>query len=65
MVLPTADFDLAMKMQGDLLNDHGVYMLSLKDEKTGIVYTRLSAQIYLDRDDFVKLGELVKKYLAA
>eukprot|EP00518_Triparma_eleuthera_P010005 CAMPEP_0182479306 /NCGR_PEP_ID=MMETSP1319-20130603/33945_1 /TAXON_ID=172717 /ORGANISM="Bolidomonas pacifica, Strain RCC208" /LENGTH=421 /DNA_ID=CAMNT_0024680723 /DNA_START=190 /DNA_END=1455 /DNA_ORIENTATION=- len=65
VMLPTSDFDLATQMQSDLLNDHGVYFLSLKDEATGIVYTRLSAQIYLERDDFVKLGELVKDYLAA
>ena len=63
VVLPTTDYDLATQMQTDLLNDHGIYMLALLDQPTNIVYTRLSSQIYLERDDFVKLGDLVLDYL--
>jgi len=63
IVLPTDDFELASKMQQDLYDDHGVYMLALKDEPTGLVFTRLSTQIYLDKSDFVRVGDLIQEYL--
>ncbi|GMI31829.1 hypothetical protein TrCOL_g7462 [Triparma columacea] len=64
VILPTTDYELATKMQTDLLNDHGIYMLALLDEESGIVFTRLSSQIYLEKADFVKLGDLVLEYLS-
>lgn len=63
VILPTKDFELATKMQEDLLDKEGIYMLVLKDEATGIVFTRLSAQIYLERGDFERVGKLVLEYL--
>ena len=63
VILPTADFELATQMQQDLFDKHGIYFLSLQDEASGIVFTRLSAQIYLERSDFEELGALVKEYL--
>ncbi|GMI02790.1 hypothetical protein TrVE_jg10619 [Triparma verrucosa] len=64
VVLPTTDYERATDLQTYLLNEYGIYMLALLDEPTGIVYTRLSAQIYLERDDFVKVGDLVLDFLS-
>ena len=64
VVLPTTDYKRATDLQTYLLNEYGIYMLALLDEPTSIVYTRLSAQIYLERDDFVKVGDLVLDFLS-
>ena len=43
-----------------LLDHHNTYMLVLG---SGQQYTRLSSQIYLEMDDFQRLGDLVLKYI--
>ena len=63
VVLPTQDINVALQMVADLLESDGVYMLALQDEASGIVFTRLSSQIYLEMADFEKMGNLVMKYL--
>jgi selenocysteine lyase/cysteine desulfurase len=61
--LPTTDIEEAARMRVKMLEEEGVYMLVLRDEGSGIVYTRLSMQVYLEREDFVRVGELVLKFL--
>ena len=51
-------------MQDYLLHEHNIYMLVLEEKNSGMIYTRLSAQIYLEMADFAKLGALVAQYTA-
>jgi selenocysteine lyase/cysteine desulfurase len=44
-------------LQGWLLQEHNVYMLVLQG--SDMFYTRLSAQVYLEMQDFERLGSLV------
>lgn len=63
IVLPTKDFEKAKAMQIKLLNEHKIYMIVLQEPFSKIVYTRLSAQVYLNLNDFKELGYIIKKYL--
>ncbi len=47
------------KLQEFLLHDHGIYMIVACEPSSEIVYTRLSAQVYLEFWDFERLGHLV------
>lgn len=48
-----------MALQEYLLKDHGVYMIVAFEPSSGLFYTRLSAQVYLELWDFQRLGHLV------
>ena len=65
IILPTKDLQVATDMVQKLYDEEGIYMLALLDEKSGIVYSRFSSQIYLELSDFQKVGVLVKKYLVS
>ena len=65
VVLPTKDFAKATAMQAELLELQGIYMLALQDGPSGIIYTRLSSMIYLEKKDFVRVGKAVREYLEA
>lgn len=60
--LPTNDFKVALDLQKHLLNDHGIYIVVAKEPTSGMVFTRLSAQVYLEMSDFVRLGNAVLQY---
>ena len=63
IVLPTSSLTKAVDCVEKLYETEGIYMLALKDELSGIVYSRFSSQIYLEMSDFVRVGELVKREL--
>jgi selenocysteine lyase/cysteine desulfurase len=63
--LPTSSFELAQRLQRHLLEEHNMYIIVLQEPRSKIVYTRLSAQIYLGIDDFRRLGLCVKDYLTS
>jgi hypothetical protein len=63
VILPTDDFALAQAMQEALLETDGIYMLALQDAASGIVYTRLSSQVYLELGDFDAVGDKVLAFL--
>lgn len=63
VVLPTNDTQKASAMQNDLLSKHNIYMITLQEPVSGLIYSRLSAQIYLELSDFQLLGQLVLDYL--
>lgn len=60
--LPFTDIVVAKAMQAHLLKESNIYMLALEEKTSGMIYTRMSAQIYLEMTDFVKLGTLVAAY---
>lgn len=57
--LPTDDYDVAQVVQREMLSRHGVYMLALRDAASGLIYTRLSAAVYLELADFERAGRQV------
>lgn len=46
-----------------LRTQHEIYMIALYDGPSGLFYTRLSAQIYLEMHDFERLGLLVLDFI--
>jgi selenocysteine lyase/cysteine desulfurase len=53
----------AKQLQVDyLLQQHGIYMIVLLEPTSGIYFTRLSAQVYLELWDFQRLGHLVLEF---
>jgi selenocysteine lyase/cysteine desulfurase len=64
VVLPTQDLARADRMQQWLLEHRNVYMIVLTEPRSGTVYTRLSATVYLELSDFEQLAQLVLNYLA-
>jgi len=68
IVVPTANHTACLQVVHTLHASHGIYVNSCfqLDAEHGAIasYFRLSAQIFLQRSDFVKLGELVPKLLA-
>ena len=57
VVLP-ADYETATQVVEQMLEEDNIYMLALRDEDSGIVYTRVSAQIYLELSDFEEAGRI-------
>jgi hypothetical protein len=53
-------------LAGRLLQDYQIYIVVIPDESSGqhMDFVRLSAQIYLEKADFVRFGNLVLKLLA-
>ena len=62
--LPVASVEEGKALQEWLLSEHDVYMLALHDPGSGMFYTRLSAQVYLELEDFQRLGRLVLEFVA-
>lgn len=54
--------DVGLRLMNYLLDEHDIYMLVLWEESSKMFYTRLSAQVYLDLEDFQQLGYLVQKF---
>jgi len=63
VVLPTKSFETAQKMQKVLLDEDSIYFIVLQSDE-GFVYTRLSAQVYLELSDFQRFGQRVLEFLA-
>lgn len=68
VVLPSKNMTAVASMAGVLSSKHGFYFTyaSVNSTTTGevIIYTRLSAQVYLELSDFVKLAALVSSLLS-
>jgi hypothetical protein len=64
VVLPTQDFELADRMQKWLLEHRNMYIVVLKEPRSCIVYTRLSATVYLELSDFEQLAQHVLHFLS-
>lgn len=65
--LPTNDPKVANSLASSLIHSYDTYMIVIADDSSGeqtILYTRLSAQIYLEREDFITLGQRVLDLLA-
>mmetsp|Transcript_45835 Transcript_45835/g.90820 ORF Transcript_45835/g.90820 Transcript_45835/m.90820 type:complete len:83 (-) Transcript_45835:29-277(-) len=63
--IPSQDPQALEALQQYLLNQHGMCMILAIEPTSGIVYTRLSAQVYLDLWDFQRLGHLIQDYYVA
>lgn len=67
VVLPTNNVDKVAAMQAELDKVHNLYMVygTATSSLTGetIIFTRLSAQVYLELSDFEKLAGLVSTML--
>jgi selenocysteine lyase/cysteine desulfurase len=63
MALPASISDQAVAndLKEYLLREHNMYIVVLFH--TDILFTRLSSQIYLEMSDFVRLGDLVQRYV--
>lgn len=59
--LPTSDMATAQALQSRLQFDYDTYIVVFPFQ--GKIWTRLSAQIYLEKADFVELGNLVLRLL--
>lgn len=55
--------DAGKALMEDLETQHGIYMIALYDGPSGRFYTRLSAQVYLELEDFQRLGMLVLDFI--
>lgn len=62
IALPTKNATLAKEIQHLLLQNHAIYIVVAQEPTSGIIFTRLSSQIYLEMSDFTRLGELVLQY---
>jgi hypothetical protein len=51
-------------LQSWLLTEHHMYRIVVYDATWNLTYTRLSAQVYLELSDFVRLGDLVLEFTA-
>ena len=72
VILPTSDPEAVTYLTSTLNSTYNIYMVasSVVDSRPGrvgtsIMFTRLSAQIYLELSDFTQLGKLVPDLLAA
>jgi selenocysteine lyase/cysteine desulfurase len=63
IALPLTDVATAKGLHAYLLSDHNMYAVIAFDTGSSFFYTRLSAQIYLEMSDFVRLGDAVLKYI--
>lgn len=54
---------IASSLQVWLYEERNMYVVIAQEPSTKYIYTRLSAQIYLEMDDFVRLGDAVLTYL--
>ena len=61
--LPISDPTVAKELQQDLLEQHGMYAIVVQDHVSGMIYTRLSAQVYLEISDFQRLGQAVLDFI--
>jgi selenocysteine lyase/cysteine desulfurase len=57
--------EMATELMNYLLREHQMYIRIAYHGPSGILYTRLSSQIYLEMDDFVKLGDLVLQFCSS
>ena len=55
--------EMGKALMEHLQTQHGIYMLALYDGPSGRFYTRLSAQVYLELQDFQRLGILVLDFV--
>ena len=66
--LPSSDADAMAAVQSALDHEYHIYFVfgSVVDAASGepLLFTRLSAQVYLELDDFRRFGELVLQLLA-
>jgi hypothetical protein len=72
VILPTSHPEAASYVTSTLNSTYNIYMVtgSVVDSRPGrvgtpILFTRLSAQIYLELSDFTQLGKLVPDLLEA
>lgn len=69
VILPSTDPDAVAYMRETLDQKFGIYIVydmipsSLSNTGKDILFTRLSAQVYLELSDFTQLGELVPRLL--
>jgi hypothetical protein len=63
VILPTTSADAVKELQYRLDNEYNIYIVAVSvfSHTLGspIYFTRLSAQVYVEMSDFVRLGELV------
>jgi hercynylcysteine S-oxide lyase len=70
IILPSTDTDAVAYMRQTLDDKYGIYIVydkipsSLSSTGKDILFTRLSAQVYLELTDYTQLGELVPQLLA-
>jgi len=57
--LPTVSMEAAQELQLTLDQQHNIYIVVIQVD--GLVFTRLSSQVYLQKSDFERLGVLVPK----
>jgi selenocysteine lyase/cysteine desulfurase len=55
--------DVGTALQQWLYQHHNMYVVIVKEPSSGYIYTRLSAQVYLELDDFKRLGKAVLAFL--
>lgn len=60
--LPTVSMEAAQELQLTLDQQHNIYIVVIQVD--GLVFTRLSSQVYLQKSDFERLGVLVPKILS-
>jgi selenocysteine lyase/cysteine desulfurase len=63
ILLPTQNATVAKGLQEFLLEQHNMYIIVAHDKGSDLIFTRLSAQIYLELSDFEQLGGLVLEFL--
>lgn len=57
--------DVATGLQRWLLDERDMYVVIAKEPSSGYIFTRLSAQVYLEMGDFERLGDAVLEYLSS
>ena len=59
----TSDVEKAKELQQWLYDKKNMYVVIAQEPTSGLFYTRLSSQVYLQIDDFVRLGDAVLEFL--
>jgi selenocysteine lyase/cysteine desulfurase len=59
----TNKIEIAKELQQWLYDEKGMYVVIAQEPSSGLFYTRLSAQVYLQMDDFERLGDAVLEFL--
>lgn len=68
VVLPISKDDkdkkeVGVALQRYLYDTHDMYVVIAEEPSSGLIYTRLSAQVYLEMSDFERLGKAVMDFL--
>ncbi|KAG7344919.1 isopenicillin-N epimerase [Nitzschia inconspicua] len=55
--------EVGLALQQWLYDQHDMYVVIAQEPSSGYIYTRLSAQVYLEMSDFIQLGNVVLEFL--